>query len=100
MKTIRKAAMVIVFAFSAFVFATMAGSSVRAGPIVPPGHYCMTFDTGGSDCSFTSYAQCQATASGIDAQCYGKTFREDDLQIQNRDSYNSQAQIRRTPRRS
>jgi Protein of unknown function (DUF3551) len=99
MKTVHKAAMVTLFGFSAFVFATMTGSSVQAGPIVPPGHYCLTYDIGGSDCSFTSYAQCQATASGIDAGCYGKTFREDDTQIQKRDNYNSRAQIRRTPSR-
>jgi hypothetical protein len=54
MHTIHKTAMVTVFAVSAFACVTMAGSSVRAGPIVPPGHYCMTWDTGGSDCSFTS----------------------------------------------
>ena len=78
MNTIHKTAMVTGFAFSAFACVTMAGSSVRAGPIVPPGHYCMTWDIGGSDCSFTSYAQCQATASGIDAECYGKTLRDDE----------------------
>ena len=65
--------MITGFAFSTFAFATMAGSSVQAGPIVPPGRYCMTWDIGGSDCSFTSYAQCLATASGLDAECYGAT---------------------------
>ena len=95
MNTIYKSAMVTEFAFSAFAFATMAGSSVRAGPIVPPGHYCMTWDIGGSDCSFTSYAQCQATASGIDAECYRKTFRHDEeSQSQSRHGYNSRAQTR------
>jgi len=55
----------------------------------------MTYDTGGSDCSFTSYAQCEATASGIDAQCYGKTLRDDeDSRIQSRRGYNSRAQTR------
>jgi hypothetical protein len=32
----------------------------------------------GTDCSFTSYSQCLATASGLGAECYGKTFRDDD----------------------
>jgi Protein of unknown function (DUF3551) len=73
MHTIHKTAMFTVFAVSAFAFATMTGSSVQAGPIVPLGHYCITYDTGGSDCSFTSYAQSEATASGIDAQCYGSS---------------------------
>jgi hypothetical protein len=40
------------------------------------GAHCLTYDEGGSDCSFTSYAQCLATASGIDAECYGDTLRE------------------------
>ena len=53
----------------------------------------MTFDIGGSDCSFTSYAECLATASGIYAECYGKTARDDHNQIQGRDSY-AQARIR------
>jgi hypothetical protein len=101
MNTIHKTAMVTGFAFSAFACLTMAGSSVRAGPIVPPGHYCMTWDIGGSDCSFTSYAQCQATASGIDAECYGKTLRDDEeSRIQSRRGYNSRAQTRLTLSRS
>ena len=41
------------------------------------GHYCLSYDEGGTDCSFTSYSQCLATASGIGAECYGKTFRND-----------------------
>jgi hypothetical protein len=55
-----------------------AGSSAYAGPNVPRGHYCLSYDTGGSDCSFTSYSQCLATASGIDGECYGKTVRDDE----------------------
>jgi Protein of unknown function (DUF3551) len=95
MNTVCKSAMITGFAFSAFAFATMAGSSVWAGPIVPPGRYCMTWDTGGSDCSFTSYAQCQATASGLDAECYGKTLRDgEDSQSRSRRGYNSRAQSR------
>jgi len=38
----------------------------------------MSYDEGGTDRSFTSYAQCLATASGIDAECYGKTIRDDE----------------------
>jgi hypothetical protein len=34
---------------------------------------------GGTDCGFTSYARCLATASGIGAECYGDTFRDDEL---------------------
>lgn len=77
MKTIHELVMVSAIAFSTFVLVEIPNSSAHAGPIVPPGHYCMTFDTGGSDCSFTSYPECLATASGIDAECFGKTARED-----------------------
>ena len=99
MNTMGKSAMIAGLAFSAFVFATMAGSSVQAGPIVPPGHYCMAWDIGGSDCSFTSYEQCLATASGLDAECYGKTLRDDEgSQSQDRRGYNSRAQVSPTRR--
>ena len=86
--------MIAGLALSAFAFDTLAGSSAQAGPIVPPGHYCMTWDIGGSDCSFTSYSQCLATASGLDAQCYGKTLRDDeDSQSQDLRGYNSRAEV-------
>jgi hypothetical protein len=78
MKTIHELTMVSAIVFSTFALVKMSGSVAYAGPIVPPGHYCMTYDTGGSDCSFTRYAECLATASGIDAECYGKTVRDDD----------------------
>jgi hypothetical protein len=99
MNTICRSAMIAGLAFSAFAFATMAGSSVQAGPIVPPGRYCMTWDIGGSDCSFTSYEQCLATASGLDAECYGETLRDEDSQSQDRRGYNSRAQVPPTRRR-
>jgi hypothetical protein len=95
MTTIHKVAMASAVAISALAFVTIAGSAAQAGPIVPPGHYCMTWSIGGSDCSFTSYAQCLATASGVDAECYGKTARDDDdTHIQGRSGYESRAQIR------
>jgi Protein of unknown function (DUF3551) len=77
MKTIHKLATASAVAFSAFAFVALAGSAAQAGPITPSGKYCMTYDHGGSDCSFTSYAQCQASASGEDAECYGDTVRDD-----------------------
>jgi hypothetical protein len=88
MKTIRGLVTASAIVFSTFALVKMSGSAAYAGPIVPPGHYCMTYDTGGSDCSFTSYPECLATASGIDAECYGKTVRDDeDNQSRNRSSY-------------
>lgn len=73
MKSISMIAIAAAAALSALAFPGAA----NAGPIVPPGHYCLYYDEGGSDCSFTSYAQCEATASGIDAECYGDTLRDD-----------------------
>jgi hypothetical protein len=93
MKTIHKAAIAPTIAFSALAFVAMAGSPAQAGPITPPGHYCLSYDLGGTDCSFTSYAQCQATASARAAQCYGDTVRDDEQsQIQGRPGYDSRAQ--------
>jgi hypothetical protein len=33
-------------------------------------NYCLQYSHGGSDCSFTSKAQCEATASGQSAECF------------------------------
>jgi hypothetical protein len=32
-------------------------------------HYCLNYNEGGTDCSFVSLAQCNATADGIGAEC-------------------------------
>jgi hypothetical protein len=78
MRTIQKVAIASAIAFSALAFFPATSSTAQAGPIVPLGHYCLSYDYGGTDCSFTSYAQCQATASGLAAECYGKTIRDDE----------------------
>lgn len=77
MKTVRSIAIASTIAFSAMVFASITASVAEAGPIVSMGHYCLSYDEGGTDCSFTSYSQCLATASGIGAECYGTSFRND-----------------------
>ena len=79
MKTVHKLVTASTVAFSAFAFVALAGSAAQAGPITPPGKYCMLYTLGGTDCSFTSYAQCEATASGEAAECYGDTVRDDRL---------------------
>jgi hypothetical protein len=79
MTTVHKLATASAVAFSAFAFAALAGSAAQAGPITPPGKYCLQYDLGGTDCSFTSYAQCEATASAASAVCYGNTVRDDRL---------------------
>ena len=81
MKTAHKWATASAVAFSAFAFVALAGSAAQAGPITPPGKYCLQYDYGGTDCSFTSYAECQATASGEAAECYGNTVRDDHLPV-------------------
>jgi hypothetical protein len=94
MKAIHKVMMASAVAISAFAFFTIAGSPAQGGPNVPAGHYCMVWALGGSDCSFTSYAECLETASGNAAECYGKTVRDDEgPRIQDRYGYDSRAQI-------
>jgi hypothetical protein len=78
MKIIRNVAISSAIAFSTLVFASVTASVAEAGPIVSSGHYCLSYDQGGTDCSFTSYSQCLATASSLAAECYGKTFRDDE----------------------
>jgi hypothetical protein len=78
MKTIHTVAIAMTVAFSTLAFVAMADSTAQAGPIVPPGRYCLSYAEGGTDCSFTSYAQCLATASGLAAECFGKTIRDDE----------------------
>jgi hypothetical protein len=40
------------------------------------GTYCLSYGQGGTDCSFTSYAQCEATASGLTAERYGAPVQD------------------------
>jgi uncharacterized protein DUF3551 len=79
MKTVHRLATASAVAFFSFAFVALAGSAAQAGPITPPERYCMQYTLGGTDCSFTSYAQCEATASGEAAECYGNTVRDDRL---------------------
>ena len=47
--------------------APAVASPVTAAGAMP--HYCLYYAEGGTDCSFISLAQCNATASGIRAGC-------------------------------
>ena len=73
----RKTAIAALFALSALAGIGLSPSAAEAGPIVAHGHYCLSYAYGGTDCSFTSYQQCEATASGQAAECYGTTARDD-----------------------
>ena len=69
-----------IFLFSATAQSALAvsESAATAGPIVPRGHYCLSYNLGGTDCSFTSCKQCLETALAYEAECYGKTARDDE----------------------
>lgn len=79
MNATRSTASAALFALATLAFACvgLSPSVAEAGPIVPRGHYCLWYDYGGTDCSFTSYQQCEATASGLAGECYGNTARDD-----------------------
>lgn len=57
----------IFMVFSAIAAISVAGSgSVSASPVYP---YCIQSQLDGSDCSFSSYNQCMASASGRGVEC-------------------------------
>ncbi len=77
-KTIHKIATVSTVAFSASAITATPGSAARVRrSMAPPHQYCLSYDAGGTDCGFTSYAQCEATASGQAGECYGNTPADD-----------------------
>jgi hypothetical protein len=87
MKTIGKIATASAVAFSALAFTATPGSADGLAPvIIPHGHYCGSDTQAGIDCSFTSYAECEATAKGLSVLCYGNTPADD------KDPWNTRAQ--------
>lgn len=56
--------------FSIFLSASTLSEPAYGRWIAPGEHYCMLFYTHGSDCGFTSEAQCRTTAVGLGAQCF------------------------------
>ena len=57
---------------SALTTATFAGSDPAKAADGWGGSYCLGYREGGVDCSFTTYAQCQASMSGIDSACFAR----------------------------
>ena len=47
-------------------------AAVNSAPQRPAVNYCLSYH--GNDCSFTTMAQCQATASGLGAECFRMTL--------------------------
>ena len=76
MTTIHRMITTSAAAFSTLALVTLAGPSAQAATMARPGTYCLSYGEGGTDCSFTSYAQCEATASGQTAECYGPGIQE------------------------
>jgi hypothetical protein len=68
MKTIYMMAVAAAIAFSAASFTAAAAKAAKAESGTHPEHYCLAYEAG-SDCNFTSYAQCEATAAGIGGGC-------------------------------
>ena len=60
-------------AVSAATLLVMAGPA-SAAPHRAAVDYCMSYDQGATDCSFTSKAQCEASASGREAECYRNVY--------------------------
>ena len=56
--------MVSAIALSTFALVKMSGSTAYRADY-PPGEICLTYDEGGSDCGFTSYAGYLEAESGI-----------------------------------
>jgi hypothetical protein len=73
MSKIYRAAAGAAMAVSAATFLVMAAPA-SAAPHRAAVDYCLSYNEGGTDCSFASKAQCQATASGIGAECYRNDF--------------------------
>lgn len=64
MKTLFKLAVPAV-AFSAFAFVAMSNTAAVAAPAMHRAGYCLAYEQDEMDCSFATFAQCEATASGI-----------------------------------
>lgn len=76
MTTIHRMITTTAAAFSTLALVALTGPSAQAETIARSGTYCLSYGEGGTDCSFTSYAQCEATASGQVAECYGPDAQE------------------------
>jgi hypothetical protein len=57
-------------ALFALAFIALDSSAVVVAAAQQPETYCMALGEGGTDCGFTSFAQCQSSASGRNAVCF------------------------------
>ncbi len=77
MKTLFKLAVPAV-AFSAFAFVAMSNTAAVAAPAMHRAGYCLAYEQDEMDCSFATFAQCEATASGIGGDCSVDVSRNDE----------------------
>jgi Protein of unknown function (DUF3551) len=70
MKTMSMMAVAAALAISALSFTATPGAAktAKAAPATAAEHYCLSYEAG-SECGFTTYAQCEAMASGIGGDC-------------------------------
>jgi hypothetical protein len=97
MQIIHKFAAASAIAFSALAFIVLPGSTAEARPVTRPDAFCLAYGEGGTDCGFTSYAQCQATASGQDAECYGPVRDDEGFYEPGGGGYEARAQATGAP---
>ena len=81
MKSIYGLAAVSAIAFAALTLNTAPGFAATVHEAHPGKAYCLTYRGDDSDCSFATLQQCQASASGIQAECVVNVFKRDDSAI-------------------
>jgi hypothetical protein len=81
MSKIHKITAVAAMAVSAATLLMMA-EPTAAAPHHGAVNYCLSYGEGGTDCSFASKAQCEATASGLMAECYRNAYGEEGETLQ------------------
>jgi hypothetical protein len=81
MSQIRKMAAAAAMAVSAATL-LMIAQPASAAPHRADVSYCLSYGEGGTDCSFASKAQCEATASGLMAECYRNNFGKEGETLQ------------------
>jgi hypothetical protein len=72
----------ITLASAALAFAALFADAASAAPAVTDGGpdqaYCLnSVETGSPWCGYSSYAQCEATASGTGADCVANVWRDE-----------------------
>jgi Protein of unknown function (DUF3551) len=81
MSKLHKMAAATAIAVSAATLLMMA-EPVSAAPHRAAVEYCLQYGYGGTDCGFASKAQCEATASGLTAECYRNAYGKEGETLQ------------------